>query len=642
MSLLRFPRLGALAIMPKPGRVLPTLALLVVLSISLFFLRGTREASFLVPLRPDGGRGENNAWRNGAVPGKPGGLSHRPHLAHHPIDDLIKEARTQFNQLMGKQSLNLEQAASRYRERRGRHPPPGFDKWFEVAQEKKGIIVEEFFDRIYHDIHPFWGLDPRDIRARAHNQPFTIAVRNGKIKPIHDDKEIHFRMQMWIDLVERMMPHLPDLDMYVNHMDESRVMVPWEDIEKYAAAEQRKRVVIPVDEAIQTYSGVADVENDERYDPHWHHGDAHKFWDFIRDACPPNSPGRSVSSLDTFNSTIEFPDAPVPQYTHKGYVKNFTASEDVCLQPHLRGMHGTFVEAISMSTTKQLMPIFGECKLSTNNEMLIPSAMYLAENLRKDYSGGNERGGPWANKIDGMVWRGAASGARNKDDNWWHNHRHRFIQMMNGTTVASMEAGDVEAGPTFRLLAPEKDPYQLSAQKEGQLGKWVSSWSDVAFNNLLCHPPEFAPDGKKLRTCKHNDELFKVVEGMPFAKVYDWKYVPDVDGNSFSGRYRAFLMSTSLPLKSTIYPEWHDARLMPWVHFVPFDNSYMDVYGIMDYFLNGHDEEAERIAREGQAWSSAVLRQDDMLIYTWRLLLEYARVMDDNRDKLAYVADLTR
>jgi hypothetical protein len=115
-----------------------------------------------------------------------------------------------------------------------------------------------------------------------------------------------------------------------------------------------------------------------------------------------------------------------------------------------------------------------------------------------------------------------------------------------------------------------------------------------------------------------------------------------VDGNSFSGRYRAFLMSTSLPLKSTIYPEWHDARLMPWVHFVPFDNSYMDVYGIMDYFLNGHDEEAERIALEGQTWSSAVLRQDDMLIYTWRLLLEYARVMDDNRDKLAYVADLTR
>jgi len=48
------------------------------------------------------------------------------------------------------------------------------------------------------------------------------------------------------------------------------------------------------------------------------------------------------------------------------------------------------------------------------------------------------------------------------------------------------------------------------------------------------------------------------------------------------------------------------------------------------------------IARESARWAEKVLRKDDMLLYTWRLLLEYARVMDDKREKLGYVEDLLR
>ena len=65
----------------------------------------------------------------------------------------------------------------------------------------------------------------------------------------------------------------------------------------------------------------------------------------------------------------------------------------------------------------------------------------------------------------------------------------------------------------------------------------------------------------------------------------------------------------------------------------------MDIYAIMEYFLE-HDYEAHRIAEEGRAWAESVLRRTDMMLYFWRLLLEYARVMDDNRDRLAFVADL--
>jgi len=76
------------------------------------------------------------------------------------------------------------------------------------------------------------------------------------------------------------------------------------------------------------------------------------------------------------------------------------------------------------------------------------------------------------------------------------------------------------------------------------------------------------------------------------------------------------------------------------VHFVPFDNSYGDIYAIMDYFLDGRDKAAEIIATEGKKWVEQVYRREDMKLYVWRLLLEYARVVDDKRDTLAFIEDL--
>jgi len=34
-----------------------------------------------------------------------------------------------------------------------------------------------------------------------------------------------------------------------------------------------------------------------------------------------------------------------------------------------------------------------------------------------------------------------------------------------------------------------------------------------------------------------------------------------------------------------------------------------------------------------------VLRREDIEVYTFRLLLEYARIIDDNRDRIGYSGD---
>jgi hypothetical protein len=163
------------------------------------------------------------------------------------------------------------------------------------------------------------------------------------------------------------------------------------------------------------------------------------------------------------------------------------------------------------------------------------------------------------------------------------------------------------------------------------IGTWLDRIADVGFTDLLCWPQS----GKRI--CDYNEPWFKAVEKVPMSTQFGYKLLPDIDGNSFSGRYLSFLHSTSIPIKATVYSEWHDDRLLPWLQFVPMDNSFVDMYGILDYFLGtgedhvavlhgAHDEAAKKIALGGQAWADKVLGKEDMHTYTLRLLLEYARL----------------
>ncbi|KAM3516480.1 hypothetical protein NHJ13051_009872 [Beauveria bassiana] len=554
----------------------------------------------------------------------------------HPITQLISNATAHFENLLKERSFTLHDAAERYRQRRGRHPPPGFDTWFKQAMKDNAIVVESFFDRIHHDINPLWALNPREMRMQAASQPQVIKIRNKKVFIVTDDPSRQPWIQHWTALVKKLMPNLPDLDMAVNVMDETRILTPWSTISKYIELEQQRRELIAPELALSKYNSLQDMDsqNLQAFDPGWISGQAPSYWNYFRESCPVDSPGRNIKALESFNVPVEYPSKQMP-YAYHGFIQNFTQAQDPCLQPHIRSLHGTFVESVSMSTTQTLFPLFAGSKLPTNNEILIPGAMYLSS--RAFYSGGRSSGGKWSGKTDALVWRGTASGGRNKVDNWWHFHRHRWVQIMNGTTVARVEAGDAAAAPTFDLLSASN--YSLPHTMEGRIGTWLTKFSDVAFVNLECFPE---PPKEHEGTCSYTGEHLSIAKPMPMKQQYRYKYLPDVDGNSFSGRWRAFLKSTSVPLKATIYAEWHDDRMVPWVHFVPFDASYKDIYAVMEYFLDGRDAQAEVIATESSNWANAVYRDEDMKLYVWRLLLEYARVVDDNRQRLAFVDDVRK
>ena len=83
------------------------------------------------------------------------------------------------------------------------------------------------------------------------------------------------------------------------------------------------------------------------------------------------------------------------------------------------------------------------------------------------------------------------------------------------------------------------------------------------------------------------------------------KFVLDLDGNSFSGRYYRLLQSKSLVLKQTLFEEWHDDRVFPWVHFVPVSTGFEELPELMRFLATTErgGEIAAQIAADSRVWA---------------------------------------
>lgn len=555
-----------------------------------------------------------------------------PPLSPHPIDYLLNHSTESWQALFTKRTHTLADAAAAYRRRRHRHPPPQFDKWFAYAKEHGCIIIEDFFDQIYRDIEPFWGVPAKTIRGSAFSLPQKISIRNGTASQSTDQWAF---INDYFDMFRHIEQYLPDVDIPINVMDESRVLVPWEKVDELLLSSRRTQD-LSRPPLLQAYTTIDDdqLSLDEEFT--WsRHG---PFWDTVKNGCPPDSHGRHATIDANFSSPPQFPNT-WPHGSYLGYVWNWTFAKDPCIHAHLRNLHGSFVEPISISTSTKLLPMFSGSKLPMNNDILLPAAVYWHDEER--FAIRNERL-PWPMKRNEVLWRGSASGGRNRAENWTRFHRHRLLSMLNGTQIqmtlklqGEMNHGVLNKSRDVPLNfpLPNQQLYPLQSSGLGLLPDWVRTLSNAAFTWLVCFP------GTKYFGCSYNGHMYRQGLQMLFHHMFLAKYLPDVDGNSFSGRFRAFLQSNSVPIKATIYNEWHDDRLMPWMHFIPMDNTFIDLWAILEYLFS-HDERAESIGSMGRHAAESVLRKEDMLAYSYRLILEYARVGDTRREDMGWAEDL--
>lgn len=535
----------------------------------------------------------------------------------HPISTLMSEADEKWLGYDETRSTTFKETVSTYRRRYGRHPPPGFKDWYQYARDRNVHNVDDF-EQIMDDLRPFWAVEPQAIRnlaahmwEKSEDGIAGIHVRNHKVVK---ETNPSWRSETMVTLIEKFIKYLPDMDIAMNRLDQPRVVVPWEDMQTMLAKELETRMTPPevVDEFTIGLSGylntTAEHDDSSREDPGWYPAHGKQYMNIAQTACPPESHARNSNS--TTITAEKLYKTPLG-----GIVTNFNRSSDLCtVGPEMQDKHGFLFSSSSVIATKKLVPVFGECKVNINSDILFPANMYWKNDDRYDYS--DEHDVSWEDKSEVLLWRGVTSGGVQIENNWRLMHRQRLVMLTNSTEMQGKEV---------RILTEQtgkKGEYENFRQF--QPSKFAEEHTDVGFTEAWgCVP-----------NCDFYNDVWTLKPQMPHSGQFKYKYLIDVDGHSFSGRWRSFLQSKSLGIKATIFREWHDSRLFAWRHFVPMDNRYDELYTLLTYFIgvgspgnqrtpeenyaNGdayvasHDSEGRRIARQGREWANKVLRRDDM------------------------------
>ncbi|KAJ7069892.1 glycosyl transferase family 90-domain-containing protein [Mycena amicta] len=116
----------------------------------------------------------------------------------------------------------------------------------------------------------------------------------------------------------------------------------------------------------------------------------------------------------------------------------------------------------------------------------------------------------------------------------------------------------------------------------------------------------------------------------PREDIYKYKYLLDVDGNTFSGRYLGLLRSGSLVFKSTAFDDYFNEWLRPYEHYVPVLPDLSDLLDKIEW-ARANEAEARRIQETGKLFAQKVMTDDQNDCYFALVLLEWARLQSGAR-----------
>ena len=524
----------------------------------------------------------------------------------HPISTLMRDANKAWKAYDNTRSKSFIETVAKYRITYGRHPPPGFTEWYKFARER-GVYNIDDFGQIMDDMRPFWGVEPeiiRDFAGSMHEDPRNglsgLHVRNHKIWKLTN---ANWRVETFAKIVKPFVHLLPDMDISINRLDQPRVVVPFDDMQELLSLEAASRQIFPEPTLHWSKNMTGFFKGHEGSpaiaDPDFFGTAGKSFMPIAREACPPESKARN-QSIGQVHSWYK---------DKHGFVANFNRSSDLCVVgPNIQDKHGLLLAPSSMMASRQLLPIFSECKVNVNSDILFPANMYYMDDERYLYDPKLDY--DWDDKKNMLMWRGVTSGGMNTAENWQNMHRQRLVLFTNSTYMAGKEAQVLSEDPDLKGAYHSFEHFNVS--------DFASRHTDVGFTGSLACVPD----------CTFYDAVMSFKNATTLGEQFLSKFLIDVDGHSFSGRWHAFLKSKSLGIKSTIFREWHDSRLFAWRHFVPLDNEYKELYSILAYFIGvgsvseapkgghvyvpRHDFEARKLGRQGREWAEKVLRREDI------------------------------
>ncbi len=521
--------------------------------------------------------------------------------ASHPIYQLITKAEKDFEELKFRQSGTLAKAVEEYRRRYRLPPPPNFDKWYEFATQRGVELIDEY-DTIYHSLLPFWGLPPSVIRGRAReslgfdNALLGLVIRDGAVITAAGGSE--WQQKSTLGMVKDFVQYLPDMDLPFNVHDEPRVIVPSDDLSRLVTAAKDQTMPVAFNNQAPNNAWSprpADMDDGTRPNevkltrfnvfPH------QATWTNSRMSCSPDSPSRAL------DEKIE-DDVSGFSYSELGFVANKTAFSDICMRPSLKERHGFFNRPNAFNIVHDLFPVFSQSKISSFQDILYPSPWYWSNKVAYDESNDYS----WETKRDKLYWRGSTTGGFSRDGGWRRQHRQLFVEKINAldNTKVMKNISTSDAAEWKLEEVPRTEYKDLFDVKFAHVGQ--------------CDAGD----------CDAQREYFEIVKPDKQHNAWQYKYLLDIDGNAFSGRFYAFLKSMSLVYKMAVFREWHEEWLKPWIHYVPLSLKGDEYVESVRYFNNEADGmvQATKLALQGRDWAGKVLRNEDFEVWFFRLLLE--------------------
>lgn len=567
-------------------------------------------------------------------------------FVRHPINDFIYRANIRQSRWMQEAttSNSLPIAHKIYKERHdGQDPPPAFADWYELA---KNTAVIDRFDQIDRDLAPFKAIPPQKLRQRTSlvsQMPgvHVIGIKDGNASRLPEvtghDAEL---LDGLVASISKFSKFLPDMLFPVNLGITPRILPTWE-----TANGQNRADLTPIVNLISKRSieGDGADKNSEvkpaetpvpkplpalPKSPQTDQPSMISLANYRQmqvEACPPGSRTRTSPHWNIG----EFCADCVRRHSKAQIMVNWERSMEYCAQPDLKYLHGMSLSSPHAEPIRDLLPLFGPSKSEPFQDILIP--LPQPDDDKTDISWNFDR------RYDSMFWRGQTGNEYMSDQALRGNHKFRLLHML----------GNRNPKDKISMILPSaNDPNAYRHEKV-----------PIAEANLVVPTSVGMKDytGCQGPNCELLRQTYPVVDESKDQEPLEYRYILLLDqDNGPSPDLLRVLRSNSVPLISTLFRTWYSDRLIPWLHFVPIDTRYQGLHTTLTYFtgthkkanINGRDTDMKGqtkdgawIAQQGSKWAKEALGEKDMEVYLFRLMLEWARLVDDKRDEIGTTRD---
>lgn len=446
------------------------------------------------------------------------------------------------------------------------------------------------------DLEPFWGMSAQELHSKtamvSTNDVWIrrLSVRDHKMEVDPQEHAAYGdEVPQIMNWTKPFAEFLPNMDLVFNSLDEPRVIV------SHGILESSLR------NCPNRTGSDHGLEPSQRKVPfEFSNHDKQNIWELATIPCSPDSP----ASNTRFSAS--------PRKLHNlDFVRNVSFVKDTCQNPNASMQHGFVVAPDTLRTTHELVPIWSQSKLGSFQDLIMPSPNYVTKETENEHEN-TAVDPPWSSKLKQLYWVGSTTGGNAHNGNWRYMHRERLVEFVNSPDQQiTLLNQTLPNGPW--------QPFNTTLSR-------IRNLFNVAFTaTVQCN--RFCDSIKKEYTFHER--------GKP-EDAFKYRFVFDMDGNAWSGRYYTLLRSNSAVVKQGLFREFHgDAWIKPWVHYIPISMDAAELPEAMRFMTQTAkgEEIAERIAAEGKRWALRALRNVDLQLAAGRAMLEWGRLMDLRRDE---------